>query len=104
MSSGWRAAIAGAPACTRAARRPSCCSTSPWLARTAGRVPALLLLTARPPVDEVELGAIVRTERLRRVELGRLGAAEIDELVKRVGLALDDTWAWVNDGGLASVA
>ena len=33
-----------------------------------------------------------------------IGAAEIDDLLARFGRALDDTWSWVSDEGLASVA
>jgi len=52
------------------------------LARQAAHAPALLVLTARPPLDESHLAPIVRTERLRRVELARLPADEIGRLVE----------------------
>jgi serine/threonine protein kinase/tetratricopeptide (TPR) repeat protein len=52
------------------------------LARTACRSPAMLVLSARPPLDDEQLAALLRTDRLERMTLDRLDADQIEELVR----------------------
>jgi serine/threonine-protein kinase len=52
------------------------------LARAACRCRAMLVMTARPPVDDAQLAPIVRTDQLRRIALPRLTPEQIDELVE----------------------